>query len=183
MLLPTASVLDAIPEFSSPHSDNRKPSKANQLRSSAQYKQPRSIQVVVYAGNSADRRYLLLKRLEDHGGFWQSVTGSLEEGESHREAALREVFEETGLPARAEDLIELGVVNTFEIAPQWRAKYAPGVTHNEEVCFALPVEQQEVRLDPLEHVSHAWEPYDRAIRMLYWESTRRAFATTQSILG
>jgi dATP pyrophosphohydrolase len=144
-----------------------------------QYKQPRSVQVVIFAETNAERHFLLLRRVANHGGFWQSVTGSLEEGETHRQAAAREVLEETGFVAGEEDLIELGLVNTFEIAPQWRAKYAPGVTHNEEVCFALKVEERDARLDPLEHDSYVWESYDRAIEMLYWESTRRAFAATR----
>jgi dihydroneopterin triphosphate diphosphatase len=130
------------------------------LKSKSKFKQPRSIQVIVFAGRGAKRRYLLLKRVASHGGFWQSVTGSLEEGESHRQAAVREVFEETGVVSREEELIALGVVNTFEIAPQWRHKYAPDVTHNEEVCFALKTEEREVRLDPLEHDSYSWEAFD-----------------------
>ncbi len=146
-----------------------------------QYKQPRSVQVVIFSETSAERHYLLLKRIASHGGFWQSVTGSLEGAETHRQAAAREVLEETGFDTCEEGLIELGVVNTFEIAPQWRAKYAPGVTHNEEVCFALKVEERDARLDPLEHDAYAWESYDCAVEMLYWESTRRAFAATQLI--
>lgn len=144
-----------------------------------QYKQPRSVQVVIFAETNAERQYLLLKRVASHGAFWQAVTGSLEEGETHGQAATREVLEETGFAAREEELIELGVVNTFEIAPQWRAKYAPGVTHNEEVCFALKVERREVRLDTVEHDAYAWRSYECAIEMLYWESTRRAFAATR----
>lgn len=132
---------------------------------------------------TAERHYLLLRRIESHGGFWQSVTGSLEVDDTHRQAAVREVLEETGFVARDEDLIELGLVNTFEIAPQWRARYAPGVTHNEEMCFALKVEEREVRLDPLEHVAYVWQPYARAIEMLFWESTKRAFAATQLSLS
>jgi dihydroneopterin triphosphate diphosphatase len=146
-----------------------------------QFQQPRSVQVVIFAETGTKRHYLLLRRLASHGGFWQSVTGSLEEGETHRQAATREVLEETGFVAREEELIELGLVNTFEIAPQWRAKYAPDVTHNEEVCFALKVEEREVRLYPLEHDACVWEPYDRAIEMLYWDSNLRAFAATRLI--
>lgn len=146
-----------------------------------QFKQPRSVQVVIFSETGPERRYLLLRRIAGHGGFWQSVTGSLEEGETHGQAAIREVLEETGFVVREEKLIELGVVNTFEIAPQWRAKYAPGVTHNEEVCFALKVEEREVRLYPFEHDAYVWESYDRALEMLYWESTRRAFVATNLI--
>lgn len=135
------------------------------------------MQVVVFAETQFGRELLLLKRLESHGGFWQSVTGSLEGGETHREAAVREVQEETGILADPEHLIDLDLVNTFEIAPQWRVKYAPGVTHNEEVCFALRIEKQDARIDPTEHDSWIWVDSKRALEMLYWESSKRALAT------
>jgi dATP pyrophosphohydrolase len=146
-----------------------------------QYKQPRSVQVVIFTDAPGERHYLLLKRVASHGGFWQSVTGSLEEGETHRQAAVREVSEETGIDSSENNLIELGVINTFEIAPQWRGKYAPGVIHNEEVCFALKVDWCEVLVDSLEHVAYQWEPYKRAMAMLYWESNKRAFAAVKRL--
>ena len=139
-----------------------------------QYKQPRSIQVVIFADGAQERRYLLLRRVAGHGAFWQSVTGSLEVDETYRQAAAREVMEETGIGTSEEELIELGVINTFEIAPQWRERYAPGVTHNEEVCFALSVSESDVQVDPLEHDAYAWASYDRAFEMLYWDSNKRA---------
>jgi len=146
------------------------------------YKQPRSIQVVIFTGEDRDPSYLLLRRVASHGGFWQSVTGSLEENETHRQAAVREVLEETGLTFDQEELIELGIVNTFEIAPQWRERYAPGVTHNEEVCFALKVRSTDVRLDPIEHDAFEWTRYERAVGMLYWDSNKRALAAVR-LLG
>ena len=107
------------------------------------------------------------------------MTGSLEDDETHRQAAVREVLEETSFTASEDDLIELGVINNFEIAPPWREKYAPGVTHNEEVCFALKVAQREARIDTVEHDSYAWMSYEDARELLYWESTRRAFAAAR----
>lgn len=149
------------------------------VNSIVRYKQPRSIQVVIFADQPDERKYLLLRRVASYGGFWQTVTGSLEENETHRQAAVREVLEETGIVSCEEDMIDLGVVNTFEIAPRWRDKYPQGVTHNEEVCFALKTEQCEVRLDPIEHDAYAWKPYDQATRSLYWESSKRALAAVQ----
>jgi dATP pyrophosphohydrolase len=143
------------------------------------YKQPRSVQVVIFDDAPAECRYLLLRRVAIHGGFWQSVTGSLEGEESHRRAAVREVLEETGVDALEEELIELGVTNNFEIAPQWRERYAPGVTHNEEVCFALKVAEREARLDSLEHDAYIWVSYQRAMEMVWWESNKRALAAAQ----
>jgi dihydroneopterin triphosphate diphosphatase len=140
------------------------------------YKQPRSIQVIIFAESGTHSEFLLLKRVASQGGFWQSVTGSLEGGESHRQAAVREVFEETGIRCLAEELIDLELTNVFAIAPQWRARFAPEVTHNEEVCFALRVEKCEVRLDALEHEDYLWLDAERAYAMFYWESSKKALA-------
>lgn len=143
------------------------------------YKQPLSVQVVIFANSPRERRYLLLSRVVSHGAFWQSVTGSLEVGETHRQAAVREVLEETGISSLEEELIELGVINTFEIAPQWREKYAPGVTHNEEVCFALKVVECEVQVDLIEHDAYVWVTCERAVEMVYWDSNKRALAAAK----
>ncbi|MBI3654519.1 MAG: dihydroneopterin triphosphate diphosphatase [Acidobacteria bacterium] len=140
------------------------------------YKQPRSIQVVIFSLRQARREVLLLKRLASHGGFWQFVTGSLEADETHRQAAVREVFEETGILCREDELIDLQLTNVFAIAPLWRARFAPGVTHNEEVCFALPVEPGAVRLDTREHQAYCWCEVAEATALLYWESSQKALA-------
>lgn len=147
------------------------------------FKQPRSIQVVVFSNSTGRRNYLLLRRVASYGGFWQSVTGSLEEGETHKQAAVREVLEETGIAASESDLIELGLINTFEIAPKWRVRYAPGVTHNEEVCFALQTRQADIRIDAIEHDAFDWVSYDRAMEMLYWESNKRALSAVGLLLS
>ena len=104
------------------------------------------------------------------------MTGSLEEGETHRQAAAREVREETGIACEEADLIDLRLTNRFAIAPQWLHRYAPGVTHNEEVCFALPTRRVDVRVDALEHDDYAWLTYEEALGRFIWESNRKALA-------
>ena len=42
-----------------------------------------------------DAQILLLRRRQPFA-FWQSITGSLKENESHADAAVRELHEETG---------------------------------------------------------------------------------------
>lgn len=136
---------------------------------------------MIFAGSDRKRRYLLLKRIASYGGFWQSVTGSLEEDETHKRAAVREIQEETSISATEDDLIELGIVNTFEIAPQWRSRYEAGVTHNEEVCFALRIKERDIRLDPIEHESWCWVSYEQAMELLYWESNKRALIAANAL--
>lgn len=101
----------------------------------------------------------MLERAQPRG-FWQSVTGSLRMGESVLDAARRELEEETGLKA---ELVETGLTNTFPIAPEWRARYAPGITQNHETVFALQLDAVcKVKLNPLEHVTQLWLPRQQA---------------------
>ena len=67
-----------------------------------------------------------------HPGYWQSVTGSQEEGESLIACAAREVEEETGIAASQSDFSDWQLTNTFEIFAEWRHRYAPGITRNTE---------------------------------------------------
>jgi dATP pyrophosphohydrolase len=137
------------------------------------YKTPVSVLVLIH---TAELQVLLLERA-DKAGFWQSVTGSLEDGETFRDAAIREVREETGLDA--EHLVEdWNMSNVYEIYPHWRYRYAPGVTHNTEHVFGMELPQPvPVTLSPREHLRHEWVDWrDAAGRVFSWtnvEALRR----------
>lgn len=120
------------------------------------FKIPESVLVVIH---TPAQEVLLLERA-DHPGFWQSVTGSRDTpDEALVQTAVREVFEETGITARAADFRDWGVSNIYEIYPQWRARYAPGVTRNTEHVFSLCVPTATaVTLSPREHTACQWLP-------------------------
>lgn len=131
-------------------------------------RRPESVLVVVHTD---DLDVLLLRRIAPFG-FWQSVTGSLDPGESAAAAARRELEEETGL-SDAERLTDTGVSRTFTIDPRWLHRYAPGVTENREYewRYRLPA-PVEIRSDPDEHSEWAWFPIDEAIELV-WSWTNR----------
>ena len=136
---------------------------------------PISILVVIYK-LSGD--VLLIERA-DRANFWQSVTGSLDApNEDLALAASREVFEETGI---AVDYLPIGsLVNMqhhieYEIYPEWRYRYAPGVIKNIEHWFALEVpENTPITLSPREHVAYQWLPYQEAAKKCFSLSNGQA---------
>jgi dihydroneopterin triphosphate diphosphatase len=132
------------------------------------YKVPVSVLVVVY---TPELGVLLLERA-DRPGFWQSVTGSQHPGETLRETAVREVWEETGLDAREHNLADWGKQNVFEIYTQWRHRYAPGITHNTEHVFGLELPRElEVTVAPREHLGYMWLPWEAAAeRVFSWSN-------------
>lgn len=136
------------------------------------YKLPVSVLVVVH---SRSLEVLLLERAL-RPGFWQSVTGALERADEPLEAAAaREVMEETGLDAADGRLERWNVINTFEIFPQWRHRYAPGVTHNTEHVFSLELpERRPVKLSAQEHSASLWLPWREAAEMCFSWSNRAA---------
>jgi dATP pyrophosphohydrolase len=122
--------------------------------------------VVIY---TQDLRVLLLERA-DHPGYWQSVTGSCDHGETLMRTAIREVAEETGLDATQYALTDWKVENVFEIYEEWRHRYAPGVTHNTEHVFGLCLPQPlPVKLAPREHLNALWLPWrEAAAKVFSW---------------
>lgn len=131
-------------------------------------KRPESVLVVVHTHAG---EVLLLKRA-DRPDFWQSVTGSLQPGETPLDAARRELAEETGLAA--DGLVDCQRRRRFFIPPDWRGRFAPGVTHNLEHEFRLELpEAAAVRPNPDEHTEARWLGRDDALaRAASW--TNRA---------
>ncbi|CAH1387896.1 dihydroneopterin triphosphate diphosphatase [Candidatus Nitrotoga sp. M5] len=135
------------------------------------YKLPVSVLVVIYTVNF---EVLLLERA-DHPGFWQSVTGSIDDGESLCETAVREVFEETGLDANHYPLVDWQTQNIYEIYAKWQHRYALGTQHNTEHVFGLELPcELPVKLSPREHLSYKWLPWQEAAGQVFSPSNREA---------
>lgn len=135
------------------------------------YKTPISVLVIIH---TPDLQVLLLERA-DHPGYWQSVTGSQDRGETLRETAMREVAEETGLDAKQFVLADWHQQNVYEIYPEWRHRYAPGVTHNTEHVWGLQLPTPlPVKLAPREHLHFAWHPYLEAAQRCFSPSNAAA---------
>ena len=135
------------------------------------YKVPISVLVVIH---TPDKQVLLLERA-DHPGYWQSVTGSLDPGETTGQAAIREVVAETGIDASQYPIRDWNLNYTYEIYPEWRHRYAPGVTENREHVFSLLLPQMVlVKVAPKEHLGYCWLPWQEAAAKVFSPSNAQA---------
>ena len=132
------------------------------------FRWPESVLVVVC---SDDRQVLLLRRRRPFE-FWQSVTGSLLPGETHEEAARRELMEETGLADEGR-LQYTGVSRQFAIDPRWRDRFAPGIVENVEFEWQYRLaETADIALQGGEHSAYRWVPLCEASEAV-WSWTNR----------
>ncbi|MGE3319025.1 MAG: dihydroneopterin triphosphate diphosphatase [Candidatus Berkiella sp.] len=136
-------------------------------------KRPESVLVVVYTASEA---VLLLQR-RDHPDFWQSVTGSLEIDESKGDAALRELYEETGLSEASGVLFDCHLANWFEIYPQWRHRYGANVTQNLEHVFSFVIPQEIPITLSHEHLAYRWLAKEEALKVASSSSNQTAIKT------
>lgn len=138
---------------------------------------PISVLVLIH---SHDLQVLLLERT-DYPGGWQSVTGSLELGETMGEAASREVFEETGLRVGygAEgldgEMHDWFWANQYRILPRFQHRYPGEVHYNTEHVYSVSLPKPRmVMLCAAEHTAQAWLPWEEAATRVFSPSNRQA---------
>lgn len=135
---------------------------------------PVSVLVVIH---TPALEILLIERAA-RPGYWQSVTGSIDHpAEPLLGTAQREVREETGIEAPAAQFVCWNVVRTFEIFPEWRHRFEPGATRNDEHMFSLEIPVAlPVRLAPEEHTAWQWLPWRAAVDACFSWTNREAIA-------
>ena len=114
---------------------------------------PIKIQSIVYNKNADGLKVLLLKRNLEDGGFWQTVTGTLEINESIFESRKRELKEETGI----EEVNFSEEIYRFS----WKKKNYTVV----EIVYGAEVYSDKIMLSS-EHVEYLWLPIKDAIKKL-----------------
>lgn len=122
---------------------------------------PIKIQSIVYFNDEVGLKVLLLKRSPEDGGFWQTVTGTLEINESILESRMRELIEEAGITeANFSDEI-------YRFS--WTKKDYTVV----ELVYAAEVFTQNVTISS-EHTEFVWLFIEDAIEKVEKQSTKNS---------
>jgi 8-oxo-dGTP pyrophosphatase MutT (NUDIX family) len=134
-------------------------------------------EVAVFVTRRSRREVLVVHRSPAQGGYWHTIAGGVEAGETPQEAAVRELFEETGLQL---DGLGPGVAVTelmyslSEEPAERQALYEPGVVEVHVDCFIVDADDGwEPRLD-WEHDDYRWVDAADAPSLLRWPDTAAA---------
>ncbi|NVK30439.1 MAG: dihydroneopterin triphosphate diphosphatase [Gammaproteobacteria bacterium] len=132
------------------------------------FKRPESVLVVIYC-----RTDVLVMQRKDDPNFWQSVTGSLEWDETHDSAAVRELFEETGIDQQP---IYSGQFARFVVRESYRHKYGTDqpIENIEYIYHCEMCKKPEIALSPDEHTAFEWLPWPQAAERCWSPSNREA---------
>lgn len=133
---------------------------------------------VVYKKENKEVRYLILKR-KKHWIGWEFPKGGIERGENIKEAARREVYEETGNRALK--------ISRYPIKGKYRYNKVfpdrPGVIGQIYALLSAELPAgRKIRLDREEHLSYLWLPFSKAVRMLRWPNQKKCLVFVNKYL-
>ena len=116
---------------------------------------------------------LVMRRAPERLGYWSLVAGGLEPDESPREAAQRELLEETALKAGVRKLPIALSYSLLDDPPAIRARYA-GIERVTVHAFVTDApDGWEPTLDA-EHDLYRWCALEQAVELMAYDTARDA---------
>jgi dATP pyrophosphohydrolase len=132
---------------------------------------PIQIEAILFRRKNGRTQYLLLKRTPKREGFWQPITGGVEEEETRIDALKREVTEETGIKGILR-IIE--GIHYFEFSDPYL---------NKEYVYGVEVSADEkVVIDEKEHSEFRWYSLQEALGLMKWKENKEALKKLNGIL-
>jgi 8-oxo-dGTP pyrophosphatase MutT (NUDIX family) len=128
---------------------------------------PIKVQGIVFKRTNNAIQYLLLKRIKEDGGFWQPMTGTLNDGESLENCLIRELDEETGIKEYARIIKNVGKFEWIKPKKGTMIEYVFGIEVDKNI---------EVKISD-EHDDFEWCAIDEALKKLEKRNNRNAFMT------
>jgi dihydroneopterin triphosphate diphosphatase len=105
--------------------------------------------------------FLVAHRSPDSGGYWHTIAGTVEPGEASLDAAVRELWEETGLAAN-----ELEEIGEFAyVREDWESDQGLRVHVGAFLVDVAPGWEPELNE---EHDEYRWCSRDAAAELLFW---------------
>jgi len=146
------------------------------------YRRDRSAGVIVFRRTDSGCRFLLILSRLTKRPLWEFPKGGVDADETPREAALRELEEETGLGASA-----IRLVDGYEAHEEYRFTIGSGpdrmLVRKEVTYYLAEALTDVVRLSTNEARSHAWLELEEAQRRLRYAARKRMLADAARAAG
>jgi 8-oxo-dGTP pyrophosphatase MutT (NUDIX family) len=152
------------------------------MKSHKTYKQPDQSQSVVdersagavvfyFESDSAEPEYLLLNYTAGH---WDFPKGNIEHGEQEKEAATREIREETGIT-------DVEYLEGFRMKIDYRYRHGKRLVHKEVLLFLARTKTKQVVISH-EHIGFAWKKYENAMEQLTYRNAKNLLQAARDFL-
>lgn len=137
--------------------------------------------VVLFRNGAGPRRYLLMRSALTRRPIWEFPKGGVEPGETEAEAAVRELWEESGI---AEGRID--VLDGFREEERYVFTQGQGegrILIVKKVVYFLAHTDEERVVISREAEEYRWATYDEAMRLIRFPGKRHVLEVAEALLG
>jgi 8-oxo-dGTP pyrophosphatase MutT (NUDIX family) len=127
--------------------------------------------IVFYLDGTIEPEYLLLHYNANH---WDFPKGNIEAGENEKQAALREIREETGIT-------DVEFLEDFRMKISYKYRHSRRIVEKEVVLFLAQTHTRQVTLSH-EHIGFAWKKFDDAMQQLTYRNARNLLLAAKDYL-
>lgn len=131
--------------------------------------------IIIFRCSDGERLYLLL-HYQFKGDYWDFPRGNLRKEETSKQAAAREVVEETGL---SED--DLRFIEGFEEGAKWFYKLGKEPVQKRVTYFLAETRREDVRISE-EHVGFKWLSFKEALMLLKYKNSKKLLLKAEDFL-
>jgi 8-oxo-dGTP pyrophosphatase MutT (NUDIX family) len=133
----------------------------------------RSAGFILFHDDEGSRRYLLLQHT--NGAHWSFPKGTIEDGETSRETAQRELFEETSIS-------QIEIIDGFKEIEKYHFISQGQDVDKEVIYFLARAKQKPVKLS-WEHLQYLWLPFSKALEQLTYEGMKALLRKAEEFLN
>jgi len=142
----------------------------------------RSAGIIVFRRDGESCLFLLILSRLTKRPLWEFPKGGVDEGETVRAAALRELFEETGITES-----ELTMVPEFERTEDYRFTSGRSdrrsLIHKQVTYFLAATSKQAITLSAKESSEYAWLTLPEALKRLRYKERRKLLQDAAAAAG
>lgn len=119
--------------------------------------------IPIFKNEDSSKDYLIV---QNHDGYWGFPKGGANANEAPKEAALRELLEETGIVVTPEDLGE-------SISYEYSMPTSEGIKDKIVYLFPANVSSKDVTIQNVELKQYKWAKIDEVLKLIELDSLTR----------